>query len=181
MLNIALNVSTPLASILATMYASPKRTKSLGLPRKAGELPNMNVWFTAKLRKSRPFLEFAPTIFKRLGQDSLFFRPPLSVPSSMHIRVSCVLVCFDRVPISRIPSPTSHFCISRDMSSSSPKSLAESSDDTTKGLPCPPPPRHVPSFGIFWLDRPWAHSRSAPISSSCHLTRINSPLFLLNK
>ena len=25
-----------------------------------------------------------------------------------------------------------------------------------------PTPRHVPSFGIFWLDRPWAHSRSAP-------------------
>ena len=26
----------------------------------------------------------------------------------------------------------------------------------------PPRDHHVPSFGIFWLDRPWVHSRSAP-------------------
>ena len=39
-----------LASVFATV--SPKWSRSPGLPRKAGELPNANVLFTAKLRKS---------------------------------------------------------------------------------------------------------------------------------
>jgi len=77
--------SSSLISVFTIMHASQKPSRSLGVPRKTGESPNADVLFIVKLRKSQPFLGFAPTALKRLGQDRLFFRLSPSAPSSMHI------------------------------------------------------------------------------------------------
>ena len=96
-----------LASVFATAHASPKQSRSPGLPRKTGESPNADVSFTIKFRNPRPFLGFAPTTLKRLGQNTSFS------PISLHLHVKHAIFHLIVVPYTlQVPRPRVHCCTS---------------------------------------------------------------------